>query len=175
MEILKRLLLVSILIEIAYCVPVNKWHKTEDLPTFFINTENKFNWFEAWNECAARIMSLIAVDTLEKHKALDEVLRKKFTKPPNLYLGGNDLGESGKYIWYSTGKPFDFSNWSSGNPDNYKGVENCAHIWDQTDFEWNDTTCKSKMGYICEENRFVLASRKDFAIKKHFIDQLFEL
>lgn len=96
-------------------------------------------------------------------------------KAPNLWLGGHDLGETGKYIWPSTGKQFDFSNWSAGNPDNYKGLENCAHIWDTTDFEWNDAACKTKMGYICEENQFLVAARKDFAIKKHFIQQLFEL
>lgn len=96
-------------------------------------------------------------------------------KPPHLWLGGNDLGETGKYIWISTGKQFDFTNWSTGSPDNYKGLEHCAHIWAVTDFEWNDGSCQSKIGYICEENHFVLAARKDFAIKKHFIDQLFEL
>ena len=96
-------------------------------------------------------------------------------KPPNLWLGANDLGETGKYIWYATGRQLDFSNWSKGNPDNYKGLEHCAHIWDQTDFEWNDTVCTGKIGYICEENRFVLAARRDLAIKKHFVDELFAL
>ncbi|XP_065364072.1 lectin subunit alpha-like [Calliphora vicina] len=175
MEILKRILFLAIIIEIANSIPVDKWQKSEDLPTFFINTENKYNWHEAWNECASRNMSLVAVDTIEKHTALQTVLRKKFAKAPNLWLGGHDLGESGKYIWSSTGKQFDFSNWSNGNPDNYKGLENCAHIWDQTDFEWNDGSCKSKIGYICEENRFVVAARRDFAVKKNFIYQLFEL
>lgn len=96
-------------------------------------------------------------------------------KSPNLWLGAHDLGTNGNYIWVSTGKPLDFSNWSQGNPDNHKGLEHCAHIWDRGDFEWNDSPCSYKIGYICEENTSIFATRKDFAIKKNFIYQLFEL
>lgn len=96
-------------------------------------------------------------------------------KCPNLWIGGNDLGEEGTFIWSSTGKRFEFSNWSKGQPDNYKNNENCAHYYDITDYEWNDASCLFKMGFICEENRFLQAARRDFRIKKNFIDQLFAL
>lgn len=89
-------------------------------------------------------------------------------------MGGNELGQTGNYIWYSTGQHFDFTNWSKGQPDNYNGLEHCAHIWDKTDFEWNDYPCNAKIGYICEDNRFVLAARKDLSIKKHLIDEIFK-
>lgn len=70
---------------------------------------------------------------------------------PDLWLGGNELGENGKYVWSSTGQQFDFTNWSEGQPDNTNGIEHCAQIWYKSDFEWNDLPCHFKSGYICEE------------------------
>lgn len=93
----------------------------------------------------------------------------------NLYIGGHDLGEEGRFIWPLNGKSFDFANWSNGNPDNYKNVEDCAHIWDITDYEWNDTTCETKMGFICEDNPYLANARRDLELKKNLIDQLLEL
>lgn len=41
MDILKSILLVTIFMGSSFSVPVDKWNKSEDLPTFFINTEQK--------------------------------------------------------------------------------------------------------------------------------------
>lgn len=41
MELLKKIVLLAIILEIAIGIPVDKWQKSEELPTFFINTENK--------------------------------------------------------------------------------------------------------------------------------------
>uniref|UniRef100_T1PK09 Lectin C-type protein n=1 Tax=Musca domestica TaxID=7370 RepID=T1PK09_MUSDO len=153
----------------------DKWHNLGDFGTIFIEEEQKYNWFEAWEECAMRNMTLIAIDTAEKNTIVDKVLRNRFEKCPNLWLGGNDLGLEGKFVWSSTGKRFEFSNWSKGQPDNYKSNEHCVHYYTITDFEWNDAPCTSKIGFICEENRFLRETRRDLQIKKNFIDQLFAL
>lgn len=43
MKLLKSFLLTVIFIEISFCIPMDKWYKSEDLPTFFINAEQKVN------------------------------------------------------------------------------------------------------------------------------------
>lgn len=107
-------------------------------------------------------------------------MRLKFTKiflllgkRSNIWIGGNDLGNTGVFVWYATGKRFEFTNWSKGNPDHYTNEEHCVHYYDHTEYEWNDATCTHKMGFICEENRFLYETRKSLEIKKNFIDQLF--
>ncbi|XP_075155822.1 lectin subunit alpha-like [Haematobia irritans] len=173
--VLKISILILVVMQMTQAVLYDKWHECQEFGRIFIEEEQKYNWFEAWNECAIRNMTLIAVDTAERNPAIDTILRKKFTKCPNLWIGGNDLGEEGTFIWSSTGNRFEFSNWQKGQPDNYKNNEHCVHYYTITDFEWNDAPCSSKMGFICEENRFWMAARRDLNIKKNFIDQLFAL
>ncbi|XP_075156862.1 lectin subunit alpha-like [Haematobia irritans] len=175
---LPTILLVTVILTVSQAVSFDKCEQPNEgnleYGTIFIEQEQKYNWFEAWNECALRNMTLIAVDTAEKHVIINSMLRKKFPKVPNLWIGGNDLGEEGKFVWSSTGKPFTFSNWQKGQPDNYKSIENCVHFYDITDFEWNDVQCVFKMGFICEENRFQVSARQNLKMKKRLIDQLFE-
>ncbi|XP_037822118.1 lectin subunit alpha-like [Lucilia sericata] len=174
--IINLTIIFCILIKISDSVPVQKWYKEDDFEPFYIETELKYNWFEAWNECSAKNMTLVAVDTLEKNAALIKILKTKFDdKHSNIWIGGNDLGNSGYFMWYSTGKRFEFTNWSKGNPDHYTELEHCVHYFDRTDFEWNDANCMQKMGFICEENRFLKEMRTNLAVKKNFIDQLFSL
>lgn len=92
-----------------------------------------------------------------------------------MWVGGNDLADEGTFIWAVTGKRFEFTNWFKGNPDNSGNVENCVHIYNITDFEWNDANCIFKMGFICEENQTLHAIRSEWELKKQVIDRLFEL
>ncbi|XP_061401010.1 lectin subunit alpha-like [Musca vetustissima] len=153
----------------------DKWSKVNEFGKIFIEEEQKYNWFEAKDECAIRDMTLIVIDTPEKNASIEKVLRRRFGKCPNLWLGGNDLGLEDKFTWSSTGKPFEFSNWSNGQPDNSKNNEHCVHYDRRTDFEWNDTQCATKMGFICEENHFLRSARHDMEEKKIAIDHLFAL
>lgn len=43
----------------------------------------KFNWFEAWSDCARKNMSLIAIDTLAKHEQIDHLLKRLYSKWQN--------------------------------------------------------------------------------------------
>lgn len=48
-----------------------------------------------------------------------------------------------------------YSNWASGQPDDYDGIEDCGHIYGH-DGTWNDMDCDEfnwygdKLYYICE-------------------------
>ncbi|XP_075156143.1 lectin subunit alpha-like [Haematobia irritans] len=134
-----------------YGKPVNKWYSFWNGTRIFIEPQLEFNWFKAWNECANKNMNLIALDSMEKSEALTAILKKHFGQSRNIWLGGHDLADEGNFIWSATGKRFEFTNWAGPNPDNLFNIEHCVHIWDRSDYEWNDATCKQKMGFICEE------------------------
>ena len=41
-----------------------------------------------------------------------------------------------------------YVNWIKGQPDNYRGNEDCAMYWkDLTG--WNDSPCSSKINFVC--------------------------
>lgn len=66
------------------------------------------------------------------------------------FTGLNDIDSEGNYTW-SDNTTFNVSNWRSnaGEPNNYKGNEDCVEIhWDG---KWNDNKCDAEFGFICEK------------------------
>nr|ABD60990.1 lectin [Glossina morsitans morsitans] len=167
---MKRFSILFVLLYTVNSVPFTHWHNIEDDVVLFIDGEYKYNWFEAWNECASKNMSLITLDSEQKEKMLTKLLREVFNSTRNLWLGANDLAEEGKFTWASTGAVFDYSNWSLNrsknnwrvrNPDNYQNKEHCVHYWRESEFEWNDNVCGTKMGLICEDHHITQLMKKD--------------
>ena len=64
------------------------------------------------------------------------------------WMGSNDLLKEGQWMWHQSGKPFTYTNWGPGQPDNYDGIEHCLMYW--TDSKWNDASCNNQFLYICE-------------------------
>nr|XP_055046306.1 ladderlectin-like [Misgurnus anguillicaudatus] len=65
------------------------------------------------------------------------------------WIGGHDGEIDGQWLW-TDGSQFDFTNWCSGEPNNYRGnPENCLEINHTTNRCWNDAPCSTAMGYIC--------------------------
>ena len=45
----------------------------------------------------------------------------------------------------------DYTNWRSGQPNDYRGKEDCAHIKEAVNDEWNDAPCSfSGQRYLCQ-------------------------
>ena len=83
-------------------------------------------------------------------------------KSHNLWLGGHDgfnvIDETDRpFYWLKTGRKFTFNFWSPNNPNNYNdNGEHCLHIWEKNpEYQWNDESCISKMGFICEINSYI--------------------
>ncbi|XP_065361846.1 lectin subunit alpha-like [Calliphora vicina] len=146
-------------------------HKASDGREYLIETDLKYNWYQAYHECARKDSQLVVIDTAEKNNAIIELLKKVVGKSSNLWLGGNDEYSSSRdfkrsFFWSPTGKEFSFSFWSDKNPDNYRHREHCVHIWDLKPlYQWNDNDCTRDMGFICEENHYLESYNKDLKNK----------
>ncbi|XP_005176182.2 lectin subunit alpha-like [Musca domestica] len=156
-------------------IPVEKWFQLEGgNQTVFIEREYKYNWFQARNECLQKNMTLIAIDSSEKSALLTSLLKRVFEKPHNLWIGGDDLGQQDVFVWSSTGKRFEFTNWSKGNPSHNHGLEHCVNLWEHSDFEWNDAPCSESKGFICEENLHLLAAKQELQHMKNMLYEVYE-
>nr|ADI87388.1 putative lectin alpha-subunit [Lucilia sericata] len=169
---LKTIALISI-ISFALLQAVSgdsKLYKANDGKEYLIETEAKYNWYQAWHECARKNLQLVAIETEEKNNAIIDVLKKVVGKPLNLWLGGNDEFSSGRdynrpFYWLATGKQFSFTSWSPNNPDNDRKREHCVHFWEKKPYQWNDIDCTTQMGFICEENRYAETYNKEVTQK----------
>ncbi len=66
------------------------------------------------------------------------------------WLGANDIETEGKFVWEATGQSITYSNWSLGQPDNWK-EEDCVHLMTGSEGKWNDLKCDSpKQITMCE-------------------------
>ena len=82
----------------------------------------------------------------------------------SVWIGINDKSKEGHFVYASDGtKSLKFTNWIPGQPSNWKGKEDCAHLWKQYGFRWNDAPCSSKMSFICERQ----SSKYDLPIPTH--------
>jgi hypothetical protein len=63
------------------------------------------------------------------------------------WLGLDDLATEGTFVRSDGTEPV-FTAWAPGEPNNYNGVEDCAHL--RTDGLWNDLDCAGRLGIICD-------------------------
>ncbi|XP_013112297.2 lectin subunit alpha [Stomoxys calcitrans] len=151
-------LFVTLLVTFLNCVTAEPEIVTADDGTkFLIEMESKYNWFEALHECGRRNYQLVEVHDGDKHNTLLKTLNTFLGKSTNLWLGANDQFSGDRdlkrpFYWASSGKRMTFSHWCKDNPNNDDGEEHCVHTWEDVEnFGWNDNTCTSKMGFVCEE------------------------
>ena len=73
---------------------------------------------------------------------------------PNRYfwIGLNDVVTEGRYIWNSTGISTTYTNWQSGQPDNYNNAD-CAVLDSPEPGLWDDISCTyNGAGSMCEKS-----------------------
>ena len=120
-------------------------------------------WYNARRECKQ-------VDSQEQQDAImNEIDARGWDGQTHFgfWIGLTDIFHDGTWVWDNLGKPLNFSNWASGEPNNYDGVQHCVatKVWgSEDDFvgdgKWDDISCKtmktgnfsldSTIGYICE-------------------------
>lgn len=69
------------------------------------------------------------------------------------WIGGRRINKVLKWqgspgVWYG----MSYTNWYSGQPDNYGGNEDCVQIVrnESPPYGWNDNECSVTMPFICE-------------------------
>ena len=54
--------------------------------------------------------------------------------------------------WHSSGSIFNYTNWSTGQPDNWGGSQDCLKMWSKAshNYKWDDDDCTDKFRPICQ-------------------------
>ena len=65
------------------------------------------------------------------------------------WLGATDRAVEGVFRWIGSDQPLIYTNWGTGEPNNYNGEEDCLLMSQYED--WNDVRCSATLAYsVCE-------------------------
>merc|ERR1719381_96133 len=128
-------------------------------------------WYNARRECKQSGGYLVEIDSREEQDAIESEISDRGWDGNShfgFWIGLTDIFHDGTWVWDNLGKPLDYSNWASGEPNNYNGAQHCVamKVWGavddgENDFRWDDISCDTiktgnfsgldtTIGYICE-------------------------
>ena len=110
-------------------------------------------WLEAFEHCREDNGYLVEIWNQEENSGLTDFVRKNTAPyyPVYTWIGINETHVD-KRVWQPYGRPVKYTNWHSGEPNNFNGQENCASI--NTKYgsrlgKWNDDRCERELPFLC--------------------------
>ena len=119
----------------------------------FSNVTKSFE--EAQSSCASNGGKLFEPRNLKQNKEVADAAYKIHHYPPNYWwIGADDKEREGSFQWSTSEKNINFSNWMSGQPNDFNGNQDCVGIYISSNSvyhgKWYDYTCSIKHFFICE-------------------------
>lgn len=106
-------------------------------------------WEQA-NIYALRFGAFLAtVRSKEENRWIDSTFGVK-----NKWIGINDTEKEGEFVWVS-GEKSAYTNWNSGEPNNYGSGEDYGHIGDNVEGKWNDISGNTSFTGVMERATLV--------------------
>ncbi|KAG8275741.1 mannose binding [Homalodisca vitripennis] len=116
------------------------------------DVEIMVNWHTAFAYCLQLGGRLATIESREENVLVKDVIVKSGLGT-QFWISGAEYSHQGHWTWMSTGRPFNFTDWSPGQPDNYQGVaggEHCLELREDYQYLWNDGNCPKPHFPICE-------------------------
>jgi hypothetical protein len=114
----------------------------------FLVCTNAISWSSAQSACAAIGYHLADVEDSAENTSIYAAAQA--VRSGNAWwLGINDLANEGVYTW-DGGSTSTYSNWRSGEPNNFNNNEDCGKYAANYAGQWNDSNCADTNYYICE-------------------------
>uniref|UniRef100_A0A3B4TU34 C-type lectin domain-containing protein n=1 Tax=Seriola dumerili TaxID=41447 RepID=A0A3B4TU34_SERDU len=104
------------------------------------------SWADAELHCVSERANLVSIHSLEEHHFVKDPM-KSFDPGPT-WIGLSDTQKEGRWMW-SDGSAVNFELWGAGQPDDYRGMEDCVHDSYGSDLKWNDDPCSSPTPFVC--------------------------
>jgi len=113
-------------------------------------------WFQAQHACMREGANLASIPTSSVNYFIYQLWKNSRVGGDLVFIGGyKPTDKASKYQWaWWDGTPFVYTNWKSGEPNNYKGFENCMSMRTTVTGhgQWNDYFCiKYTKPYICSK------------------------
>lgn len=103
------------------------------------------NWDAAQGKCSKAGGSLAKIDSAEEQEFVRQMISDEGV---NTWIG---LRRDSHCQWrWPGGEPVGFSAWGAGQPDGTCPDQECAHLWAEVRFAWDNNGCGNKQPFLCE-------------------------
>eukprot|EP00745_Piridium_sociabile_P001731 TRINITY_DN110628_c0_g1_i4.p1 TRINITY_DN110628_c0_g1~~TRINITY_DN110628_c0_g1_i4.p1 ORF type:complete len:154 (-),score=18.21 TRINITY_DN110628_c0_g1_i4:180-641(-) len=124
-------------------------------PSCYVYITNPTSWSSAQTICGLLGAHLPEIESAAENRFLTSMVVK--LHGPTVWIGFNDFVHEGRYVWTSTNKPIEYSNWDSGEPNNVVlgvGDQDCGVLY-KNGF-WDDDFCEHRSShwrtFFCEKS-----------------------
>ncbi|XP_059474381.1 uncharacterized protein LOC132196029 [Neocloeon triangulifer] len=113
-------------------------------------------WRENYDKCCSLGMTPIIIETAQEQSCLSNFTNSNWTLNFNYWTGGTQQGCRGRWAWCSSSGLLDLNDnltWSSGQPDNKAGNEECLHMrlnQNSSGVVLSDRNCTDKYVFACK-------------------------
>ncbi len=133
----------------------------------YIYYQGGISWYKAKEECEKKGGHLVVISSQEEQEFLNEyiveLVKSGQLKKPNIWIGAKM--QNSKINWVVNENNNIYTNWQSGEPNNYGSIEDCVMMytslaWQKPVGKWNDECGNGRsyedayaigtFGYICE-------------------------
>nr|XP_039269898.1 uncharacterized protein LOC120344668 isoform X2 [Styela clava] len=122
-----------------YCYQINEKTSTE-----------RMTWEDANVHCQSQGAQLVSMHSPQEEAVIASGVRH--TSGSNWFWIGMRRKQTGSYGW-TDNTPLSYTNWGSGEPNDYDGREECGMAYystSGTDMYWNDMNCEATENWICK-------------------------
>ncbi|XP_060943428.1 lactose-binding lectin l-2-like [Limanda limanda] len=126
-------------------------------PLFWFSFNNRcykyvatpMTWANAEFHCVSQGANLVSIHSLGEENFITALIKNFDHAEGVTWIGLTDQHIEGRWMW-SDGCAVKFTFWSSGQPDNYNGWENCVHNnYLEIEKKWNDNSCSVPYPSVC--------------------------
>ncbi|KAI3375964.1 hypothetical protein L3Q82_016501 [Scortum barcoo] len=84
-------------------------------------------WAKAEKNCQSMGGNLASIHNILEYHEIQRLVMSSSYEYKEAWIGGSDAQEENTWFW-SDGKPFHYSNWCSGEPNNHRRGQHCIQI-----------------------------------------------
>ena len=132
----------------------------------YLFCENRLTWDQATTFCFSQGYYLATINDAEEHLKWSQ--RVGIGPGGAVWIGGTERAQRGVWRWIQNNEQFFqsapapqpwgprngyYTNWNSGEPNNFRGPEECLQIRENYGQRgWNDVNCNTASRFLCERD-----------------------
>ncbi|XP_035809002.2 ladderlectin-like [Amphiprion ocellaris] len=105
-------------------------------------------WAKAEKNCQAFGGNLASVHDITEYHELQRLIMTASYEYKETWIGGSDAQQENVFLW-SDGRPFHYTNWCPGEPNNGRTTQHCVQMNFGDTKCWDDLQCSYRRPSVC--------------------------